>query len=374
MIFLFIPPELHLISFIFFTIIAAITFWIAIAYITHKRKVYEEIIAVITFISFILFCFTLNTFHFPYSSKAWFYSYGGYSPISYRHSAFLFFFHAASFTSLLKVYFKGHQLPPIQLSLFVSFISIGIISNVIFLYHILFYKFHGLSITTLIEMPNIFFALYPTLITIISIVLIIKLIKQKAQLNLKITYKNKWLNILNERLIKINNLPFISIFFSLPILVFITLILMLFGQDPDSLTKVFTETANWNLSSHTKETIAGAVSKGGGHYLCTVAAHGTPKIVKPIGLGSRNGNPIIVNRQLQIANAFEYMVEQISPTVHCIIRTNYDKYGFDLSKTINSERMSNLTYILMKPFEWIFLFCLYSFYVHPEQIISKQYT
>ncbi len=145
---------------------------------------------------------------------------------------------------------------------------------------------------------------------------------------------------------------------------------MLFGQDYNSLVKVFTETATWRFSQH----ISPFPLPHEGHYLCTVAAKGSPNVVKPVRLGKRWGRTIIVNRQLQIANAFEELLSDLSPGLHRVIRHNYDKYGYDLSKKINNTKASNITYILMKPLEWIFLICLYLFVVEPEKKIKKQYS
>ena len=67
------------------------------------------------------------------------------------------------------------------------------------------------------------------------------------------------------------------------------------------------------------------------------------------------------------------MIQDSSPKMHHLIRTNYDNYGYNLSKKINSETGSNITYIVMKPLEWFFLICLYSFCNTPEKKINKQY-
>jgi hypothetical protein len=96
--------------------------------------------------------------------------------------------------------------------------------------------------------------------------------------------------------------------------------------------------------------------------------------VKPLRFGKRGGRKIIVNRQLLIANAFENLLESYLPTFHKFIRANYDKYGYNLSKKINTSSLSNLTYILMKPFEWLFLFCLYLLCIKPEENIMRQYA
>jgi hypothetical protein len=75
-----------------------------------------------------------------------------------------------------------------------------------------------------------------------------------------------------------------------------------------------------------------------------------------------------------IANAFEEMIQDISPTLHRGIRNLYDKYGYNLSKKINTPFRSNLTYILMKPLEWVFLLSLYLLCKNPEKKINKQYA
>ena len=155
----------------------------------------------------------------------------------------------------------------------------------------------------------------------------------------------------------------------IPLLLVITIILILFGQDSNSLIKVFTETTTWRFSQQMHPPILDHK----GHYLCTVAASGNPAIVKPLRLGKRNGNTIIVNRQLLIANAFEEMIQDFSPKLHRFIRRNYDHYGYNLSLKINTNLRSNFTYLIMKPLEWMFLFCLYLFCEKPEERIGRQY-
>ena len=51
----------------------------------------------------------------------------------------------------------------------------------------------------------------------------------------------------------------------------------------------------------------------------------------------------------------------------------YDKYGYPLSKHINTAFQADITYILMKPLEWIFLLVLYIFDEKPENRIATQY-
>jgi hypothetical protein len=74
-----------------------------------------------------------------------------------------------------------------------------------------------------------------------------------------------------------------------------------------------------------------------------------------------------------IANAFEELISEHLPKTHKFIRTNYDKYGYPLSKHIVTSWRADLVYLLMKPFEWFFIFVLYFFSCQPEQRIAKQY-
>ena len=90
-------------------------------------------------------------------------------------------------------------------------------------------------------------------------------------------------------------------------------------------------------------------------------------------MGIRRGEKIIVNRQLCIANAFEDLIKEKIPRFHHFIRYIYDKYGYPLSKHINTAVQADITYILMKPLEWIFLITLYLFDKKPENRINLQY-
>lgn len=155
-----------------------------------------------------------------------------------------------------------------------------------------------------------------------------------------------------------------------PLLGVLLVILMLFGQVPDAVIRAFTETADWNLS----QKIAPQNIYYDEHYLCTVAAGGHKKVVKPQRLGIRHGHSVIVNRQLCVANAFEQILEERSPRFHKAVRHFYDTYGFPIAKMIHSKYMADVIYILMKPLEWFFLIVLYLVDVHPENRIALQYT
>ncbi|MBO5448302.1 MAG: hypothetical protein J5994_03130 [Ruminococcus sp.] len=155
-----------------------------------------------------------------------------------------------------------------------------------------------------------------------------------------------------------------------PLLAALLVILILFGQGADGVVKVFTMTADWTFSTQ----IPPPPVQYEGHYLCTVAAGGHEKIVKPQRMGIRLGKPIVVNRQLCIANAFEDYIMDKVPRFHRAVRSFYDKYGYPLSVKITTPLRADIVYILMKPLEWLFLLFLYAFDTDPESRIAVQYT
>ena len=193
-------------------------------------------------------------------------------------------------------------------------------------------------------------------------------IYKKENLNKK-EYKKKFLNICNNLLYDIDNWPILSIVLMFPIIIILTCVLIIFGQRPDEAIRAFLETSDWALSTK----ISPPDITYDAHYLCTVSLRGHKEIVKPLRIGIRHGEKIIVNRQLCIANAFEDYIKEKLPKTHRFIRYIYDKYGYPLSKHINTKLQADITYILMKPLEWIFIIFLYTFDIKPENRIKTQY-
>ena len=154
-----------------------------------------------------------------------------------------------------------------------------------------------------------------------------------------------------------------------PLLGIIIAILTLFGQAPDAMIKAFTETANYTFSTK----IPPQNLTYDEHYLCTVAAGGHKKIVKPIRMGKRHGHDVVVNRQLLIANAFEQVLEEKTPRFHRALRDFYDKYGFPVARLIKTKTIADLIWFLMKPLELVFLIVIYLVDAHPEDRIASQY-
>jgi len=204
---------------------------------------------------------------------------------------------------------------------------------------------------------------------IYSIYLLWVRIKEWQQDRTEISYENRLLRWLHQLLNKSRNWPWLAVLVALPTLALVVLVLMLFGQQPDSMIKAWTNTADWAFS----QKIPPQNLIIDEHYLCTVAAGGHEKVVKPQRMGIRHGHPVVVNRQLCIANAFEQVLEEKTPRFHRFLRRNYDRCGYPFAKHIKKKWAMDVIYYLMKPLEWIFLLVLYLVDRKPENRIAMQY-
>ena len=194
-------------------------------------------------------------------------------------------------------------------------------------------------------------------------------IKEWQEDRTEISYENRLLQFFHRLLNQSRNWPWLAVLVALPTLALVVLVLMLFGQQPDSMIKAWTNTADWAFS----QKIPPQNLIIDEHYLCTVAAGGHEKVVKPQRMGVRHGHPVVVNRQLCIANAFEQVLEEKTPRFHRFLRRNYDRYGYPFAKHIKKKWAMDLIYYLMKPLEWLFLLVLYLVDRKPENRIAMQY-
>ena len=172
-----------------------------------------------------------------------------------------------------------------------------------------------------------------------------------------------------DKVVKSNQLENPLLFFLLiPFIATQQAVLVLFGQEPDSFIKAFAETCTFTFSQFPPPP-----NPGTGHYLCTIASRGSEELVKPLRKGWRGGREIDVNRQLLVSNAFEEWLEEHSPIFHTYLRGFYNRVGQPLNEMVQSPRISNVVFVLMKPLEWFFLFWLYLVDEKPENRIHRQY-
>ena len=333
----------------------------AICFILLLRKfvpIWQIIIAEFYFVTFLLFLLFSGEEH-PYYESIDPAGLESYEFVASKHQLIYMIFFVLYHISLLLLWIRKSALPPLILALGLCVLYIGLFFNGVLILQLLGSQ-EGAGIL----------ACFPAFSLLVGLGIIIRTLYDLPK-NLSFSpSKYQCLNKINEKLSTKSALFCSSVIAILPVFVLITLILMLFGDDYDAVSKALTETTTWGFSQHDHPPHL----PHQGHYLCTVAACGSPQLVKPLRWGIRGKQRIIVNRQLQIANAFEELIADLSPTLHRFIRKNYDRYGYDLSKKIKSRWASNLTYILMKPLEWGFLLCLYTFCLRPEEKIRRQYS
>ena len=291
----------------------------AICFILLLRKfvpIWQIIIAEFYFVTFLLFLLFSGEEH-PY--------YEAIDPaglesnefVASKHRLIYMIFFVLYHISLLLLWFRKSALPPLILALGLCVLYIGLF-------------FNGILILQLLgsQEGNEILVCFPIFSLLVGLSIIIRTLYDLPK-NLSFSpYKHQWLNKINEKLSTKSALFCSSVIAILPVFVLITLILMLFGDDYDAVSKALTETTTWGFSQHDHPPHL----PHQGHYLCTVAACGSPQLVKPLRWGIRGKQRIIVNRQLQIANAFEELIADLSPTLHRFIRKNYDRYGYNLSK------------------------------------------
>ena len=261
------------------------------------------------------------------------------------------------------LYVKADRLPPLISAGSISFLILMNIIQIVF----------AIQISKNVDGMDCVLYVYHINILILSARAIHRHMKEEAEIfRERLSSDGEHKNISRiykviDSLSKYSILIFIVLFF---VIALVEILFVLLGQGLDAPLKAFTNTADWTFSNQ----IPPPPLEYDGHYLCTVAAGGHRKVVKPLRLGTRRNETIVVNRQLCIANAFEELIQEKTPRFHKKIRTFYDTHGYPLSRKITSPARADIIYIIMKPLEWAFLIFLYAFDKRPEQRIARQYT
>ncbi len=290
-----------------------------------------------------------------------------YTPLNHDHILTIAVLYAISAIAYWMSVWKGGALPP----LFKAFSILGMAQGFV------------LCVIMMVQFgPFMLYGLFPIIITfpLLSPLLFLMLlfVEIRKQLYLqKIEIQNQEEDETYDSLILSNAERIVTderignplfFFFLIPFVAIQQAVLILFGQRPDSFIKAFAETCTYTFSQFDPPP-----NPGSGHYLCTIASRGHPTLVQPLRKGWRGGKVIDVNRQLMVSNAFEEWLEQHTPRFHRYLRGCYNKVGRPLNEMVKSTWISNAMYIIMKPFEWGFIFWLYMVDEHPENRIHTQY-
>ena len=257
--------------------------------------------------------------------------------------------------------FRDAPLPPLPTVLCLSGVEVGLVLSAAFLVQM----GAGLPRSGLLPLDGIYMALFPLNYILCSLRLLRRVVTHSAERFQAepAAPQGAFLSYCRQLLSHSMGWVLAGSLLALPLLA-------LLGQAPDAAVRAFTETSDWTFS----QKISPPPVDYQGHYLCTVAAGGHPRLVKPTRYGIRRGEKIVVNRQLCVANAFEQLIMERSPRFHRAVRQFYDTHGYPLSTKITTPLRADVTYLLMKPLEWCFLLVLYTFDQKPEERIAKQYT
>jgi hypothetical protein len=261
---------------------------------------------------------------------------------------------------------------PLTLVLIPSALLTGILLALVMLIHFSPYILMG---AMLMSSPLFFLSIFvfPAFGLIQAIILlstelysVLKLCKNKV---LNREKKGYFINVLTN--FYFGKYYLIAQIFTFPI--FVTIVqffFIIFSQEPDGPIQAFIESKDGLFSQGKCEN---CVSHSSTEYICTIAAFGSTKLVRPLHWGNRQGNIIKVNRQLKVCNAFEEMLAEKMPIAHKHLRKWYDSMQIPIEKWKKVKLIANALYIFIKPLEWIFLVVLYLVDKHPETKIAKQY-
>lgn len=293
-----------------------------------------------------------------------------HEPFSNEHMTSIILFALWGFFSYFLLKFTRRALPPLLEVILLGGVYVGCGLSLVWMFQLLCgARPEGMYFGVFDFFVCLCLCVVPFLYLIHAILLMVRLVKEKAEKQESIHYKKAALQKINLWFLKGANLFWAAVVALLPILGILVMLLCLFGQQPDGIILAFTKTSDWILSKE----IAPPPVAYDTHYLCTVSLRGHRKLVKPIRYGIRKGEKIVVNRQLCVANAFEQLIMEKTPRFHKAVRTFYDTYGYPISRHINHAWAADVVYLIMKPLEWIFLLVLYLFDEKPEDRICSQY-
>lgn len=108
-------------------------------------------------------------------------------------------------------------------------------------------------------------------------------------------------------------------------------------------------------------------------YIATASANAYPFFVRTVASHPAPAAPVRISRQLQILKAGELIFRATAPKLHTLTRQYYDIYGRRIAARINNPLAATVSYLLLKPLEWI-TFCFIRL-VLPQQLptISRFY-
>lgn len=344
-------------------VLTALNLWNLFAECSGKRKLAPRSFAGLSLGIGAVEYFLLLCAEFDYSGKDYdqaTYAFQTHNLIDSAHAlSFWLPFLAGIMGLVLLLWCRPEQLPPLVSAGAVAGVLVGNIMQILL----------AAQLTEQIDFHNFldwYFYLYHGNLLLLSAMGIRRHIAGQTRLLRKrqTVFRRRWVLQLYQFLEKTSHFRLTAFLLVLPLAAVLEIVLILCGQGADGTVQAFTQTADWTFSQQ----LPPPPLEYQGHYLCTVAAGGHRKLVRPLRLGHRRGAVIVVNRQLAVANAFEELLQERLPCPHRRVRQFYDTHGYPLSQKITTPFRADLVYLLMKPLEWLFVVVLYLFDLAPESL------
>lgn len=154
----------------------------------------------------------------------------GYTPFASKHLLTLLVFLSFSIWAIIAIWLKGNRLPPLLFVLAFVFLIIGMTLSFVIILQLS--ENIGGNGAEILMLP------FPICFILVSILLLLKIAYLEAEVSATRTYQNKFLNYLNTKMAQSNLQPVYVLVLLVPVFAFIVAILMVFGQDYNSIAKV----------------------------------------------------------------------------------------------------------------------------------------
>lgn len=222
------------------------------SYLVFKKKVTIGNIIIIwihvlAFFAFMLF-FLLNSNEYNVAIDA---LDEGYTPFGWEHIWTLFAFYALYLIAKGLLWFKSTTLPPLTWVVSCALVIIGILIWMIIIAQTSIDYPHEVDLSDAgpQEISSVTpFLFYPLITNISSLYILLRSFDEVTYRFDDYNYTNPTLNYLHGFLLKRRAYPLAIILAIFLIFFLVTAILMLFGQEYDSMVKVFTDTTTWRFS------------------------------------------------------------------------------------------------------------------------------
>ena len=108
-------------------------------------------------------------------------------------------------------------------------------------------------------------------------------------------------------------------------------------------------------------------------YIATAAAQGHRFVVRCETVRRADGSSLRINRQLQVLKCGEIALRVLTPRTHRVLRSVYDMIGPCVARCLRIRLLADITYLSLKPFEWLTVVFLQYLVSNFESHVGRMY-